>query len=390
MSTQRATNPAFSVVVGISLVSSGMVGMLLASHPTSPPPVNPCAAKLTAAVRGAAPHGWVTTEVRSASIAAPGPSPAATRAPTSSASATATPSSDPSSSSPSTSLSPSPGTSPVSSTSASPSPTASSPTPRTSGSPSPSPSPSPSTSAASAHLCLDVQALAGKTGVRPGGRARFAIWVWFAGKRHGTATVRIAAKPGKLWPAFTVCQAPGKATCTVGLAAAQPVELQARVAVPKKETAGTRITLTARGTSPQASAPTSASGHVLVRKKATPSPSPSGTGSTPTGAGVTLPPGMLPPGILPGLLPSNSLPVLPDPAANPEWAFPKISPSPDPTPAPSAHPIRVTDVSAQFPLDTRLIGGQLVGLAVLAAAVTIAVARLSLRRQKPSEEKDPG
>jgi hypothetical protein len=239
-------------------------------------------------------------------------------------------------------------------------------------------------------LCVNVQALAGKTGVRPGGRARFAIWVWFAGKRHGTATVRIAAKPGKLSPVFTVCQAPGKTTCTVGLAAAQPVELQAKVAVPKKKTAGTRLTLTATGTSPQASAPTSASGSVLVTRKADPSPSPSGTGSTPAGVGVTLSPGTLPPGTLPGVLRSNSLPVLPKPAANPGWAFPKISPSPDPTPAPSAHPIRVTDVSAQFPLDTRLIGGQLVGLAVLAAAVTIAVARLSLRRQKPPEEKDPG
>jgi len=49
----------------------------------------------------------------------------------------------------------------------------------------------------------------------------------------------------------------------------------------------------------------------------------------------------------------------------------------------------MTDVSASFPLDTRLIGGQLVGLAVLAAAVTIAVARLSLRRPSPQHSKDP-
>jgi hypothetical protein len=32
-----------------------------------------------------------------------------------------------------------------------------------------------------------------------------------------------------------------------------------------------------------------------------------------------------------------------------------------------------------LPLDPRLIGGQLAGLAVLAAAITMAVARLSLR-----------
>jgi hypothetical protein len=39
----------------------------------------------------------------------------------------------------------------------------------------------------------------------------------------------------------------------------------------------------------------------------------------------------------------------------------------------------------------RLIGGQVIGLAVLAAAVTIAVARLSLRRQPQPPSKDgPG
>jgi hypothetical protein len=39
----------------------------------------------------------------------------------------------------------------------------------------------------------------------------------------------------------------------------------------------------------------------------------------------------------------------------------------------------------------RLIGGQVIGLAVLAAAVTIAVARLSLRRQPQPPGKDgPG
>jgi len=46
-------------------------------------------------------------------------------------------------------------------------------------------------------------------------------------------------------------------------------------------------------------------------------------------------------------------------------------------------------VSASFPLDTRLVGGQIIGLAVLAAAVTIAVARLSLRRQRPQQSRDP-
>jgi hypothetical protein len=37
------------------------------------------------------------------------------------------------------------------------------------------------------------------------------------------------------------------------------------------------------------------------------------------------------------------------------------------------------------PVDARLIGGQLAGLAVLAGAVTIAIARLSFRSAKPQD-----
>jgi hypothetical protein len=49
------------------------------------------------------------------------------------------------------------------------------------------------------------------------------------------------------------------------------------------------------------------------------------------------------------------------------------------------------DLSAGLPLDVRLIGGQVIGLAVLAAAITIAVARLSLRKQpQPPGEDSSG
>ena len=52
---------------------------------------------------------------------------------------------------------------------------------------------------------------------------------------------------------------------------------------------------------------------------------------------------------------------------------------------------KAINLSAGLPLDVRLIGGQVIGLAVLAAAVTIAVARLSLRRQpQPPGEDGPG
>jgi hypothetical protein len=42
-------------------------------------------------------------------------------------------------------------------------------------------------------------------------------------------------------------------------------------------------------------------------------------------------------------------------------------------------------VSARLPLDMRLIGGQVLGLAILAAGLTLAVARFSLRRRRPSK-----
>jgi hypothetical protein len=194
---------------------------------------------------------------------------------------------------------------------------------------------------------------------------------------NGSAKIKIAAKPGKLSPSFTVCSAPGGTTCSVGLTAAQAVQLRAAVAAPGNA-AGTHITLTATGTSAQSAASASASGSVTVTAASTPATTPA---TDPIGLGVTLP-GGLPP----GELSSAGLPPLPGAVTDPSVAFPQVSPTPDPTPAPV--PLHVSDVSASFPLSTRLVGGQIVGLAVLAAAVTIAVARLSLRRQRPSDRQD--
>jgi len=79
--------------------------------------------------------------------------------------------------------------------------------------------------------------------------------------------------------------------------------------------------------------------------------------------------------------------LLPSPVTDPSLAFPQVTPSPDPTPA--STPVKVNEVSASFPLSTRLVGGQIIGLAVLAAAITIAVARLSLRKPRPQHSRDP-
>jgi hypothetical protein len=203
------------------------------------------------------------------------------------------------------------------------------------------------------------------------------------GKVNGSAKIKIAAKPGKLSPSFTICSAPGRATCSVGLTAGQAVQLRAAVAVPG-HAAGTHVTLTATGTSAQSSASASASGSVTVTATSTPSTTPS---ISPLGVGVTLT-GGLPGGLPPGELSAAGLPQLPDAATDPSLAFPQVSPTTTPNPSPTPVPIHVSDVSASFPFSTRLVGGQIVGLAVLATAVTIAVARLSLRRRRPPDGQD--
>jgi len=76
-------------------------------------------------------------------------------------------------------------------------------------------------------------------------------------------------------------------------------------------------------------------------------------------------------------------------------AFPQVSPSPSASGATATrshgHSTKMIDLSAGLPLDVRLIGGQVIGLAVLAAAITIAVARLSLRKQpQPPGEDSSG
>ncbi|HXB46379.1 MAG TPA: hypothetical protein VNW50_01355 [Streptosporangiaceae bacterium] len=96
-----------------------------------------------------------------------------------------------------------------------------------------------------------------------------------------------------------------------------------------------------------------------------------------------------------GLPPGTSLPAISGTGVsptNPSGLFPTVQASPAPSTAspglPSAKPgtvVHAADAAATVPVDARLIGGQLAGLAVLAGAVTIAIARLSLRTPKPQD-----
>jgi hypothetical protein len=258
-----------------------------------------------------------------------------------------------------------------------------------SGSPTPSsaptgnPSPSSAVLSPSAVLCLQVQALPG-TPVQVGQSIRYAIWVWFAGGVTGDATVGVAAGPGSLSAVFAVCPLPGTATCSTA-ASGSPTELVATLAVPPQD-AGILLTLTATATSPQASLPATAWASVRVAMPPTPTP----VASTPApGVGVTVPPSTLPLGTLPGALAPATLP-LGVPAAAPLPTLPApVTPgvvpafTPPPTTAQPIVPLQAANVSAQFPLSAHAIDGQIIGLAALAAATTIAIARLTLRKRQP-------
>jgi hypothetical protein len=414
MSMRHPRVHAFGMLAGAFIISSGLAGVLLpAAHLGLSRATNPCAANAPSAPAGTPSQARAEAFSASPMQAASGPSAkASTRAgsPSASSSPMATPASSsspagpgpnraPGTPSPSpTPTGPSPSPAPASqSPTATTSPTPASPTPNqtpssqspTPGSPNSSgPTPSPtSSSPPPASLCLSVQPLDPNGIVHPGGGARFAIWVWLTSGRNGTATVKLSAKPGSLSPRFTVCQPPGRATCHPAGLSAQAVELQAKIGVPANAN-GSKITLTATGTSPQAAAGASASATVRVEARSHPATG-SGGGSGNTGgagSGGTLPPGA---GVaLPGTLPGGSIPRLPNPVGNAGSAFPEVSPSPDPAPHVTSHAARLTDVSAGLPLSVRLISGQVVGLAILAAAVVITVARLSLRK-RPRKDGEP-
>jgi hypothetical protein len=166
-------------------------------------------------------------------------------------------------------------------------------------------------------------------------------------------------------PKYTICPAAHGDSCSLGsLPVGQADELQADVKVGHRAALGEQVELIAdvagrKDRSFHASATT------LVLAPVTPS-----TSISPS----TIPPVTLP--AIPGTSPTN-----------PSGLFPTVSPSAS-TPDPVAHGstarhARLATAANATPLDSRFIGGQLAGLAVLAGAITIAIARLSLRPTKP-------
>jgi len=446
MKSARSGSSAFGIVAGAALVSSGIVGGLLgggtaaeaatvnpaATNVCGQPPARTSAARSvpasqTAIVMDAVSLSSAKTPKPTATKSSSSPSPSAsasqsaTAKATSSATATAKATSSDTATSSATatakatssatpkatdsaSATPSSTASASSSASASPSSSASAtPSPTPTGSGSASPSPSPTGSSPSAQLCLKVQPITTKSGVHPGGTGSYAIWVWPAGGAASGVTVTISGKVASkaVAPKFTVCPTASGRTCKVGgIAKGTSDELQATIAVPSG-TAGKQATLTATAKSSNASAPPAAAGAIKITAKPSakhsPSPSPTPTPtstSTGTGLGATLPAGILPT-VPSALVPGVTLGELPAPttsAGSPGGLFPTVSPQPSPSPysavLPNARGVRVTDAAATFPFSTRLVGGELVGLAVLAAALAIAIVRFSLRRPRAQHGKD--
>lgn len=188
---------------------------------------------------------------------------------------------------------------------------------------------------------------------------------------------------------FTVCPAASGSVCTIGaLPTGQADELQATVKVASAASPGAKVTLTATATGTHAPSFHAAATMVIAAAPSSPR-QPSAT-----------PPPALP--VTPALpaVPANvgTLPGVGTSAQNPASLFPTVSPgaSASPNSAGTAvtgrrpHRINALATSATLPLDPRLIGGQLAGLAVLAGAIAIAIVRLSLRSPKPQGGKSAG
>jgi hypothetical protein len=216
--------------------------------------------------------------------------------------------------------------------------------------------------------------------VRPGHTAAYAIWVWSTvAEAQGvsvTATLGNVAHVDA--PRFTVCPKAHADVCTVGtLPIGQSEELVAGPFVRRAAVSGEQITLTATARGRKAdSFHSAATINVVPPSTTSPSPDP----SLPT-----VPPAPVP--SVPGGGFTN-------PNGDPSGLFPTVAPS---IPGPLAPSGRATkalnrsnarDVSATLPLDSRLIGGQIAGLAVLAAAIAVAIARLSLRGARSHDAGD--
>jgi hypothetical protein len=228
------------------------------------------------------------------------------------------------------------------------------------------------------------------------------VTAWAQGGNVPATTIRLMAAPASLKPTFSFgCGShDGSTSCDLGTLDAKSAQrqLQAKIAVAASATTVTSVRLTATASTAGLTTDPQASATVSVTPAATPAATNSATPSAQAGIDVS-PVSPLPAGNLP-YLPSAS-PVL-SPGGNAAGLFPTITPSADP-PATTPDPQKtqpVADTSA-LPQDGPVIGAQVAGLAVLALAFVLAVARMSFRKRpaparsgpassgKPADPPDP-
>jgi hypothetical protein len=223
--------------------------------------------------------------------------------------------------------------------------------------------------------------------VAPGSFANFVIWVWSTqAESFGvTVTTKVLNTTNLGSPAFIVCPSSTGTTCLVGnLPVDQADELEAMVEVPAAATVGQRWQLLATASASFGASPANGTAtDVITATAPTPTPTPI---STPTSPAPTLPVS----GTLPPLAGTSVSPT------NPSGLFPTVGLSPTTgtgslnlPPSDSRSALHATTAADTVPLDSRLLGGQIAGLAVLAGAIAIAIARLSLRRQRADDPNGP-
>jgi hypothetical protein len=269
-----------------------------------------------------------------------------------------------------------------------------------------------STSSSPTQLCINVQAVAGT--VQAGQNADYKISVWPLYGPVNAVTVQVSVTPRDSSPAFPrpvffVCgKGDGTQTCSVGpLTTGQTAELEAEVAVPKPAPSGDSATLTATaiGAASGATSTGSVSGLASVNVTAAPTPTPTPTptrhsgggghsGSHSSGSGSSAGSGF-PSSSLGASLPLGDVSLAGgSTAGNPAGLFPTINPSSGSgqsgtTQGKHGHtgPYRARTVADVLPLTGGLVGSQIAGLVVLAVGITLAVARVSLRKPRSSPGK---
>ncbi len=207
----------------------------------------------------------------------------------------------------------------------------------------------------------------------------YSIWVWSTVPATRVAVRASSSARTMKFPRFTLCPSAHGTSCTIArLPANQAFELMITDQVRAAATVGAAITLTVSVQASPLSPAEAAVTTVVSRRRQPP-------------VGGSVPP--VPP------LPPATLQPIPSATITPP-SLGGLFPTVTPTSSPAARQnqgrrtgrsaARIAQTSSALPLDPRLIGGQLAGLAVLAAAITMVVARLSLRTPQPASPGPAG